>query len=88
MGTFAFGNFTDSQVDIVGSAYLVKESQQNLQWLMKELEVGTVRMKEQVAAVGRNADLFNLESLCYVNTAAQWLVFGPRIEVTLDQRVE
>ena len=25
----------------------MKESQQNLQWLMKELEVGTVRMKEQ-----------------------------------------
>ena len=71
MGSLAFGNFTDSQVDIVGSAYLVKESQQNLQWLMKELEVGTVRMKEQVAAVGRSADLFNLESLCYVNTAAQ-----------------
>ena len=44
--------------------------------------------EEQVAAVGRNADLFNLESLCYVNPAAQWLVFGPRIEVTLDQRVE
>ncbi|WJZ88061.1 hypothetical protein VitviT2T_007393 [Vitis vinifera] len=59
-----------------------------LQWLMKELEVGPVRMKEQVAAVGCNADLFNLESLCYVNPAAQWLVFGPRIEVTLDQRVE
>ena len=30
-----------------------------------------------MAAVGRNADLFNLESLCYVNPAAQWLVFGP-----------
>ena len=66
----------------------MEESQQNLRWLRKELKVGTVRMKEQVAAVGRNADLFNLESLCYVNPAAQWLVFGPRIEVTLDQRVE
>nr|CAN69550.1 hypothetical protein VITISV_024629 [Vitis vinifera] len=81
-------NNPNSQADIVGIAYLVKESQQNLQWFMKELEVGTVQMKEQVAAVGHNADLFNLESLCYVNPAAQWLVFGPRIEVTLDQRVE
>ncbi|KAJ9705361.1 hypothetical protein PVL29_003415 [Vitis rotundifolia] len=42
-----FGNFTDSQVDLVGGAYLVKENQQNLQWPMKELEVGIVQMKEQ-----------------------------------------
>ena len=35
------------------------------------------RRGEQVAVVGRNADLFNLESLCYVNPATQWLVFSP-----------
>nr|CAN75064.1 hypothetical protein VITISV_025472 [Vitis vinifera] len=47
LGFLRFGNFTDSQVDIVGGAYLVKENQQNLQWPMKELEVGIVQMKEQ-----------------------------------------
>ena len=40
-----------------------------------------------MAAVGRNADLFNLGSLCYVNPTAPLLVFGPIIEITLDQRV-
>ena len=46
-----FGNFTNSQVDLVGSMCLVRENQQNLQQPMKELEIGTVQMEEQGTVV-------------------------------------
>ena len=42
-----FSNFTNSQVDLVGSMCLVRENQQNLQRPMKELEIRTVQMEEQ-----------------------------------------
>ena len=55
-----FDNFTNSQVDLVGSMCLVRENQQNLQRPMKELEIGTVKMEDQgtlvIEANGKGED--------------------------------